>query len=114
MCYAFLRSQIHLNKLGAFHFGAPEAMLWAIRPPNLERAFVEMCRFSRGRSPVSAPLVPNGEFILIPSEIVSPIAFERTLLRAATATPAGPASSATFLASVPRDGLSGCARSRVV
>jgi hypothetical protein len=98
-CYAFLLSQIHLNRLGAFHFSAPEAMLWAIRPSNLERAlaqrvsrsaaraFIEMCTFSRGRSPVSAPLVPNGEFILIPSEIVSPIAYERTLLRAASANP---------------------------
>jgi hypothetical protein len=97
--YAFLVSQLHLNKLGAFHFGAPEAMLWAIRPTNLElglaqrvgrtqaRAFIAMCRFTVGRSPVSAPLIPSGEFIYIPAEIVSPIAYERTLLRAASADP---------------------------
>lgn len=99
MCYAFLISQLHLNRLGAFHFGAPEALLWAIRPSNLEvglaqrvdrsaaHAFIEMCTFSTGRSPVSAPLIPDGEFVLVPAEIVSPIAYERTLLRAACATP---------------------------
>jgi len=98
-CYAFLISQLHLNQLGAFHFGAPEAMLWAIRPSNLEiglaqrvdrsaaQEFIEMCTFSTGRSPVSAPLIPDGEFVFVPAEIVSPIAYERTILRAASATP---------------------------
>jgi hypothetical protein len=47
-----------------------------------------MLRFTAGRSPVSAPLIQNGELLLVPSEIVSPIAFERTLLRAAAAQPA--------------------------
>jgi hypothetical protein len=98
-CYAFLISQLHLNWLGAFHFGAPEAMLWAIRPSNLEfglaqrvghsaaHAFIEMCTFSTGRSPLSAPLIPDGELVFVPAEIVSPIAYERTLLRAASANP---------------------------
>lgn len=75
-------------------------MLWAIKPSSLitglstrvdrdaARAFVKMLTYSKGRSPVSAPLVPNGEFLLIPGEIVLPIAYERTLLRAASANPA--------------------------
>lgn len=99
-CYAFLISQLRLNMLGAFHFGTPEATLWGIRPSNLKHAlatrvgpgsanaFVQMCTSSPGRSPVSAPLIPNGDVLLIPAEIVSPIAFERTLLRAASADPA--------------------------
>ncbi len=98
-CYAFLVSQLRLNTLGAFHFGAPEAMLWAIKPGNLELglaqrvgrtqacAFIEMCQFAVGRSPVSAPLIRSGDFIFVPAEIVSPIAYERTLLRAASADP---------------------------
>lgn len=99
-CFAFLLSQLRLNMLGAFHFGTPEATLWGVRPSNLKHAlatrvgpdsanaFVRMCTFSPGRSPVSAPLIPSGEMLLIPAEIVSPIAFERTLLRAASADPA--------------------------
>jgi hypothetical protein len=98
-CYAFLISQLLLNELGAFHFNAPEALLWAIRPSNLEialaqrvgrasaRAFIEKCTFSVGRSPISAPLIPYGEFLLVPTEIVSPTAYERTLLRAAASVP---------------------------
>lgn len=99
-CYAYLISQLHLNALGAYHFGTPEAFLWGVRPHNLEkalaervgtdpaRAFIRMFTFSRGRSPVSAPLVPSGKLLLVPAEVVSPIAYERTLLRAAAADPA--------------------------
>lgn len=98
-CYAFLISQLQLNELAAFHFGAPETMLWGIKPASLvtalavrvdrtsARAFVQMCSFSSGRSPVSAPLIPSGDLLLVPAEIVAPIAFERTLLRAASADP---------------------------
>ena len=99
-CYAFLISQLRLNQIGAFHFGVPEALLWAVRPGNLEiglssrvdpsaaRAFIDMCTFVAGRSPISAPLIPSGDFLYVPAEIVSPVAYERTLLRAAAARPA--------------------------
>lgn len=98
-CYAFLISQLQLNRMAAFHFATPEAMLWGIRPHHLEAAlssrvdrkaagaFIRMCTYSKGRSPISAPLVPSGELLLIPSEVVSPIAYERALLRAAAAEP---------------------------
>lgn len=119
-CYAFLISQLHLNQLGAFHFGAPEAMLWAIRPSNLEiglaqrvghsaaHAFIEICTFSTGRSPISAPLIPDGEFVFVPAEIVSPIAYERTLLRAASATPEEPGFSGISSVIELRAGRKGC------
>ncbi|MDO9455227.1 hypothetical protein [Nocardioides sp.] len=98
-CYSFLLSQLHLNELGAFHFGTPEALLWGIRREHLARAlasrvdrdaaeaFIRMLTFVTGRSPLSAPLIPNDGKFLIPSEIVSPIGYERTLLRAASADP---------------------------
>lgn len=98
-CYAYLIMQLRLNELAAYHFQSPEALLWGIRPINLVRvlssrvdgraaaAFVDLLRFRKGRSPISAPLIPHGEMVLIPAEIVSPIAFERTLLRAAAASP---------------------------
>jgi hypothetical protein len=98
-CYAFLLAQLRLNHIAAIIFESPETLLWALRPEHLVRAlglrvtpasadaFVDLCTFTPGRNALSAPLIPHRDQLLIPSELVSPIAFERTLLRAATATP---------------------------
>lgn len=98
-CYAYLIMQLRLNELAAFHFRSPETLVWGVRPVNLHRvlssrveatvasAFIDLLKYERGRSPVSAPLIPHHEMLLIPAELVSPIAFERTLLRAASANP---------------------------
>lgn len=98
-CYALLIAQLYLNELCTIHLGTEQTLVWGIRPPNLVKllgryvheraaaAFVALCRYVPGRSPVSAPLIPHGELLLVPSALVSPIAFERTLLRAANADP---------------------------
>jgi hypothetical protein len=98
-CYAFLISQLNINYAAGVLLGTPELFLWAIRPSQLiaalssrvteqeALAFVDLCAYSPGRSPVSAPLVMHDEQVIIPHELVSPIAFERTLLRAASAIP---------------------------
>jgi len=52
------------------------------------QAFIRLCAFGPGRSPVSAPLVADGPLIAIPAALISPVGFERALLRAASADPA--------------------------
>jgi hypothetical protein len=99
-CYAVLIATCHLNHLSSVLLEAPQALLWFIRPGALlailaarvgraaATSFIAMCTFVPGRNPVSAPLVPSGEFVMIPSDLISPTAFERTLLRAAASDPA--------------------------
>ena len=77
-CYAFLITQLNLNEMAAVQFHSPWALLWGIRPHNLERAltsrvgrnvareFTGLCTFRPGRSPVSAPLIPYCEHVLNP------------------------------------------------
>ncbi|MBU4188872.1 MAG: hypothetical protein KJ817_11805 [Actinobacteria bacterium] len=108
-CYAFLIMQLRLNEFAAFQLDSPEKLIWGIRPSNLHRAlssrvgvpaasaFIELVKYEKGRSPGSAPLIPHGDLLLIPSEIVSPIAFERTLLRAASAIPSAAGSLGNLL-----------------
>lgn len=98
-CYAYLITQLRLNEFAAFNLNSPETLLWGIRPANLQSvlsrrvggpaasAFIDLAKYQKGRSPVSAPLIPHRDMLLIPAELVSPIAFERTLLRAASADP---------------------------
>lgn len=98
-CYALLLAQLYLNEFCTIQLGTPDTLVWGIKPVNLTgvlaqyvndqaaEAFVSLCRFVPGRSPVSAPLIPHGNLLLVPSALVSPIAFERTLLRAASADP---------------------------
>lgn len=98
-CYAGLIAQHYLNELCTIHLGTDDTLTWAIKPDNLvamlsarvrhqaATAFVELTRYSPGRSPVSAPLIPYRDLLLIPADLVSPIGFERTLLRAAAADP---------------------------
>lgn len=98
-CYALLIAQLYLNELCTVHLGTEQTLVWGIKPINLvtlltpyanarsAAAFVDFCRYLPGRSPLSAPLVPHGSLLLIPSPLVSPIAYERSLLRAATADP---------------------------
>lgn len=100
-CYALLIAQLYLNELCTVHLGTQETLVWAIKPHNLVRllepyaeggttaaaAFVEFCRYAAGRSPLSAPLIPHNDLLLIPTPLVSPIAYERSLLRAAAADP---------------------------
>lgn len=100
-CYALLIAQLFLNELCTVHLGTQETLVWAIKPHNLVRllepytsgttaaaAFVEFCRYVDGRSPLAAPLIPHNDLLLIPAPLVSPIAYERSLLRAAAADPA--------------------------
>jgi hypothetical protein len=98
-CYALLIAQLYLNELCTRYLLTPRTLLWAVKEPNLvrllsrhaspaaARAFIDLCRYGPGRSPLSAPLVPSDGMLLIPHELVSPIAFERTLLRASVADP---------------------------
>lgn len=98
-CYSFLITQLNINYVAGVLLGSPELFLWAIRPNHLitalrsrvteleARAFVDLCTYVPGRSPASAPLLMHGQQVLVPHELVSPIAFERTLLRAASADP---------------------------
>lgn len=98
-CYALLIAQLYLNELSTVFLGTDQTLVWGIKPGTLVKllgryvseeaaaAFIELCRFTRGRSPISAPLVPYRDLLLVPSPLVSPIAFERTLLRAASADP---------------------------
>jgi hypothetical protein len=98
-CYAFLITQLNINYAAGVLLGTPELFMWAIRPGHLitalcsrvteqeARAFVDLCTHAPGRSPASAPLLRHGNQLLIPAELVSPVAFERTLLRAASANP---------------------------
>lgn len=97
-CYAFLIMQLRLNEFAILNLEGPDALIWGIRPDNLARVlssrvgeaaqhFIHLLAYRKGRSPISAPLIPHHEMLLIPAEIVSPVAFERTLLRAASAEP---------------------------
>lgn len=100
-CYALLIAQLYLNEFFTIQLGTEQTLVWGIKPANLAKllgryvderaatAFIELCRYVPGRSPVAMPLIPHRELLLIPSALVSPIAFERTLLRAASADPSG-------------------------
>lgn len=82
-CYALLIAQLHLNELASIHFGTEQTLVWAIRPANLVKllaryvdpqaaaAFLEFCRYVPGRSPLSAPLIPHGDLLLIPAPLVA-------------------------------------------
>ncbi|MGZ6586027.1 MAG: hypothetical protein ACXVHX_17085 [Solirubrobacteraceae bacterium] len=98
-CYAVLIGQLRLNLMCAAALGAPQGILWGIKPSALLRllatfveeraaqAFIEVYTYTAKRSPLSAPLIPWRDMLLIPWELVSPVAFERTLLRGAQADP---------------------------
>lgn len=100
-CYAFLLAYTYLNELCTVFLETPETLLWGIKPVALRHflarhveqgvadSFIAMCRFDPTRSPASAPLIPHGELLLIPSALVSAVGFERCLLRAASADPSG-------------------------
>ncbi|WP_156384344.1 hypothetical protein [Marmoricola sp. Leaf446] len=99
-CYAYLICQLRINFVAGVLLGTPELFLWAIRPHNLvgalsrrvtqkeAEAFVALFTYSSDRSAIASPLLEHDDQLLIPQELVSPIAVERTLLRAATANPA--------------------------
>lgn len=99
VCYAGLITQLYFNDISTVGLESQDAMLWGIRQEMLvamlcqrveettARAFIELVRYAPGRSPVSAPLIPHRHLLLIPSDLVSPIGFERTLLRASGADP---------------------------
>lgn len=86
-CYALLIAQLHLNEFCTIFLGTEQTLVWGIKPANLVKllslyvderaavAFIDLCRYVAGRSPVSTPLVPHRELLLIPSALVSPIAF---------------------------------------
>lgn len=92
-CYALLLGQPHLNLISAAVLGTPQAVVWGIKPPALlhllsahveeraARAFLDVYKYAAKRRPLSAPLIPWRDMLLIPWELVSPVAFERTLLR---------------------------------
>ncbi|MBO9524008.1 MAG: hypothetical protein J7518_20930 [Nocardioidaceae bacterium] len=98
-CYAVLIAQLFINELCAIHLESEASLVWGIKPHNLQRllqryvdapvarAFVDLTRYAKGRSPVSAPLIPHRDLLMIPAPLVSPVGFERTLLRAASADP---------------------------
>lgn len=98
-CYALLLGMCQLNELCSVMLETPQTLLWFIRPRALlvmlagrvgrtaAMNFIAMCTFKVGRTPITAPLVTSGEYVMIPSDLVSATAFERTLLRAAASEP---------------------------
>ena len=98
-CYAGLIAQLYISELSTIHLETEDTLIWGIRPRNLNlmlrtrvtadaaTAFIALMTHAAGRSPVSAPLLPYEHLLLIPTDLVSPIGYERTLLRAASADP---------------------------
>jgi hypothetical protein len=98
-CYALLLSRTNLAALCTNVLGCRETAVWYSRPQQLRHffsdyvdaesaeAFIRLCTYTPGRSPTSAPLITDRSFIAIPGALVSPVGFERALLRAASADP---------------------------
>lgn len=98
-CYAFLIAHTGLAGSCTVKLGSLATMVWYADPGKLKAglakwvgdsaaaAFLDLCTYVPGRSPISAPLIPDGGRLAIPEALVSPVAFERTLLRAAAADP---------------------------
>jgi hypothetical protein len=99
-CYALLIARAELATMCTTILGSRETAVWYSEPHRLREslldhvteesaeAFIRLCTFGPGRTPASAPLIPDGSLIAIPAALVSPVGFERTLLRAASADPA--------------------------
>lgn len=98
-CYAVLLATCAINEYSARVLEEPNAALWHIRPENLvlhlsrrvsadvAEAFVRLCTYEAGRSALACPLIPDGDYLMVPDALVSPVGYERTLLRAAAADP---------------------------
>jgi hypothetical protein len=99
-CYAFLIAGTELATLCTTILGSKETAVWYSESRRLREslmeyvsqesaeAFIRLCTFSPGRNPASAPLIADGSLFAIPAALISPVGFERTLLRAASADPA--------------------------
>jgi len=99
-CYALLIARTELASMCTNILGSRETAVWYSEPHRLREslrdhvseesseAFIRLCTFGPGRTPASAPLIPDASLIAIPAALVSPVGFERTLLRAASADPA--------------------------
>jgi hypothetical protein len=99
-CYAFLIAKTELAYLCTTVLRNKDAIIWYSELDHLREslaahvsqesadAFIHLCRYGPGRNPASAPLIPDGQHIAIPNALVSPVGFERALLRAASADPA--------------------------
>ena len=98
-CYAFLLARAELAVLCTTVLGSKETAVWYAEPGELfhaladlvgnesAAAFIRLCTYGPGRSPVSAPLIPDDSLVAIPAALISPVGFERALLRAAAADP---------------------------
>ena len=98
-CYALLLARTELAALCTTVLGSRETAVWYTESAALIKeltghvsaesaaAFIQLCSYHPGRSPASAPLIPDDNLIAIPSALVSPVGFERALLRAASADP---------------------------
>jgi hypothetical protein len=98
-CYAKLLATRELTEMNTYFLQTAVALPWAIKQTHLVRAltrhvkldaadaFVRLLTYAPGRSPISAPLISTGDMFVIPLELVSETAYERTLLRAASADP---------------------------
>ena len=98
-CYALLLARTELAARCTTMLGSRETAIWYAHPRQLRQeltehvseesadAFIRLCSYHFGRGPASAPLIPDDALIAIPSALVSPVGFERALLRAAAADP---------------------------